>query len=59
MEVWNGKYFVEIRKKLLNGNSACSNFCIRANQASLNKFNSHFITRGKSQEEIDKFMENA
>ncbi|MEA5001844.1 MAG: radical SAM protein [Endomicrobiaceae bacterium] len=59
MDVWNGKYFVEIRKKLLNGNSACSNFCIRANQASLNKFNSHFITRGKSKEEIDKFMENA
>lgn len=58
MDLWNGKYFVEIRKKLLKGNSACSNFCIRANQASINKFNAHFITRGKSQEEIDKFMEN-
>jgi len=58
MDVWNGGYFVDIRKKLLNGNSACSNFCIRANQASLNRFNSHFITRGKSKEEIDRFMEN-
>ena len=58
MELWNGKYFVEIRKRLLKGNSACSNFCIRANQASINDFKSHFITRGKSKEEIDKFMEN-
>ena len=58
MELWNGKYFVEIRKKLLKGNSACSNFCIRANQASINDFKSHFITRGKSKEEIDKFMKN-
>lgn len=58
MDLWNGKYFVEIRKKLLKGNSACSNFCIRANQASINNFNAHFITRGKSKEEIDKFMEN-
>ncbi len=58
MELWNGEYFVEIRKKLLKGNSACSNFCIRANQASINDFKSHFITRGKSKEEIDKFMEN-
>jgi tetratricopeptide (TPR) repeat protein len=58
MDLWNGKYFVEIRKKLLKGNSACSNFCIRANQASINDFKSHFITRGKSKEEIDKFMEN-
>ncbi len=57
MELWNGKYFVEIRKKLLKGNSACSNFCIRANQASINDFKSHFITRGKTKEEIDKFME--
>lgn len=58
MELWNGKYFVEIRKKLLKGNSACSNFCIRANQASINDFKAHFITRGKSKEEIDKFMED-
>ena len=58
MDLWNGKYFVEIRKKLLKGNSACSNFCIRANQASINDFKSHFITRGKSKEEIDKFMED-
>jgi tetratricopeptide (TPR) repeat protein len=58
MDLWNGKYFVEIRKRLLKGNSACSNFCIRANQASINDFKSHFITRGKSKEEIDKFMED-
>lgn len=58
MDLWNGKYFVEVRKKLLKGNSACSNFCIRANQASINDFRSHFITRGKNKEEIDKFMEN-
>ncbi len=57
MELWNGPYFVEVRKRLLKGNSACSNFCIRANQASINKFNSHFITRGKNKEELDKFME--
>ena len=57
MDLWNSPYFVEIRKRLLKGNSACSNFCIRANQASINKYNSHFITRGKTQEEIDKFME--
>ena len=57
MDLWNGKYFVEIRKRLLKGTSAFSNFCIRANQASINKFNSHFITRGKSKEEIEKFMQ--
>jgi len=58
MDVWNGKYFVDIRTKLLQGNKACSNFCIRANQASLNNFTSHFIARGKSKEELEKFMEN-
>ena len=57
MDLWNSLYFVKIRKRLLEGNSACSNFCIRANQASINKYNSHFITRGKNKEEIDKFME--
>ena len=56
MDLWN-PYFDEIRKRLFKGNSVCSNFCIRANQASINKYNSHFITRGKTQEEIDKFIE--
>lgn len=57
MDLWNSNYFIEIRKRLLKGNSSCSNFCIRANQASINDFKAHFITRGKSKEEIDKFME--
>jgi MoaA/NifB/PqqE/SkfB family radical SAM enzyme len=57
MEVWNGKYFLDIRKMLLAGDRPCSKYCFRANSACVNDFRSHIITRGKTEEEIQKFLE--
>jgi MoaA/NifB/PqqE/SkfB family radical SAM enzyme len=56
-DVWNGEYYSRLRSMLKNGNQACSAACFRANHTVVNDFRSHFITRGKSPEEIEKFME--
>jgi MoaA/NifB/PqqE/SkfB family radical SAM enzyme len=55
--LWNSPYFIKVRERLLQGTSACSNFCLRANAASINNYKSHFIWRGKSDEEVARFME--
>ncbi len=57
MSVWNGNYFTNIRKMLLAGDRPCSKYCFRANPACVNEFRSHMITRGKTEEEILKFIE--
>lgn len=56
MEVWNGRYYTNLRSELINGQNACSNYCIRANPSSVNKFRPHLITRGKTEEEIEEFL---
>lgn len=56
-EVWNGNYYTTLRKKLIGCDTACSRTCFRANPASVNDFMSHFITRGKTKEDIAQFME--
>lgn len=56
MEVWNGNYLTNIRKKLSSGDRPCSKYCFRANPSCVNDFRSHIITRGKSEEEIEKFI---
>lgn len=57
MEVWNGEYYRKIRQRLVNDTHACSQYCFRAHPGAVNDFRSHFITRGKSAEDIEKFME--
>jgi MoaA/NifB/PqqE/SkfB family radical SAM enzyme len=59
MDVWNGPYYRRIREFLASGTHACSQYCFRAHPAAVNDFRSHIITRGKSQADIDKFMEGA
>ena len=57
MDVWNGKYFTDIRTRLLAGNLSCSRYCFRANPSCVNDLRSHIITRGKTEDEIKKFLE--
>ncbi|MEM2174867.1 MAG: radical SAM protein [Candidatus Micrarchaeia archaeon] len=57
MDVWNGKYFIELRKSLINKTNSCFELCFRANPSSVDKFLSHLITRGKSKQDIEKFLE--
>jgi hypothetical protein len=57
MDAWNGDYYTRIRTRLASeGNSACSALCFRANNAVVNDFRSHFITRGKSEEDLVQFL---
>jgi len=55
-EVWNGEYYSRLRSLLKTGNHACSSACFRANPSVVNDFRSHFITRGKTPEEIAEFL---
>lgn len=57
MDVWNGSYYTSIRRVLLDRKNACSEFCFRANPAAVNDFRSHIITRGKSPEEVRRYVE--
>jgi len=57
IEVWNGEYYTSIRKILAEQKHACSNYCFRVNPSAVDNFRSHFIVRGKSDNEINKFME--
>lgn len=57
MEMWNGAYYRRIRERLSAGDLACSTFCSRANPGAVNDFRAHFITRGRSAADIERFME--
>lgn len=57
MQMWNGTYYTRIRERLAAGNLACSTFCSRANPGAVNDFRAHFITRGRSAADIERFME--
>ncbi len=54
-EVWNGQYYQELRKSLIDGSSTCFKYCFRANPACVNDFRSHVIRRGRQEEQIDIF----
>lgn len=56
-EVWNGKYYTELRKSLIKENNSCFQNCFRANPSAVNNFRSHIIVRGKSESEIERFLE--
>lgn len=56
-EIWNGKYYTELRKNLKNKTNSCFQYCFRANPSAVNNFRSHIIVRGKSKEEIEQFLE--
>ncbi len=56
MDVWNGKYYTNLRKNLINGKNACSKYCIRTNPLSVNDFRSRIIARGKTKKEIKEFL---
>ncbi|MBU4419366.1 MAG: class I SAM-dependent methyltransferase, partial [Candidatus Omnitrophica bacterium] len=47
IEVWNGPYYQNLRKNLIENNQSCFKHCFRANPASVNDFRSHVIHRGK------------
>ncbi|MBN2407445.1 MAG: radical SAM protein [Elusimicrobia bacterium] len=57
MEVWNGRYYIDLRRNLIEGKYDCASFCWRANPNTVNDFRSHVITRGKSEEEIRELLE--
>ena len=56
IDVWNGSYYTNLRQNLINGENACSKYCIRANPSAVNNFRSHIITRGKRKEEIEELL---
>lgn len=53
MDVWNGPYYQNLRKSLIEGNCSCFKHCFRANPASVNDFCSHVIHRGRKGAEIN------
>ncbi|MFC2061734.1 radical SAM/SPASM domain-containing protein [Elusimicrobiota bacterium] len=56
MDVWNGKYYTNLRKQLAEKKNDCARYCFRANPAAVNDFRSHFITRGRTKKEIAEFL---
>lgn len=56
MDVWNGPYYTELRKKLVEKKFDCASFCWRANPNTVNDFKSHVITRGKTDKELKEFF---
>lgn len=56
MEVWNGKYYTELRKNLVENRYDCASFCFRANPNTVNKFKSHVISRGKTKQQLAEFL---
>ena len=44
-EVWNGPYYQNLRRSLIEGNCSCFSHCLRANPAAVNDFRSHVIHR--------------
>ena len=55
-DVWNGKYYTDLRRKLKESEFDCAKFCFRANPNTVNELKSHVITRGKSPEELKEFL---
>lgn len=56
MDVWNGKYYTNLRRNLVSKKNDCARYCLRANPQAVNDFRTHLITRGKSEEEIKEFL---
>lgn len=56
MDVWNGEYYTNLRKNLLEKKFDCASFCWRANPNVAKELRAHIITRGRSQEEIEEFL---
>ena len=54
-DVWNGSYYQNLRKNLIEGNCSCFKHCFRANPAAVNDFRSHVIHRGRKESEINIF----
>ena len=52
-EVWNGPYYKNLRRSLIEGSSSCFKHCFRANPASVNDFRSHVIYRGRKESELN------
>jgi MoaA/NifB/PqqE/SkfB family radical SAM enzyme len=57
MEVWNGEYYTNLRKKLIERRYDCAGFCFRKNPNNVNNFRSHVITRGKTEQEMEKLLQ--
>jgi len=55
-DVWNGKYYTNLRKSLVEKRNDCAKYCFRANPSSVNNYLSHLITRGKSEQDIKEFL---
>lgn len=53
MGVWNGPYYHDLRKNMIEANKSCFRHCFRANPASVNDFRSHVIRRGRQGSKID------
>lgn len=54
IEVWNGTYYQNLRKSLLEGTCTCFKHCLRANPSSVNDFSSHVIHRnGRKESDIN------
>jgi len=47
MDVWDGEYYQNLRKALIDGRASCFKHCFRANPLSVNDFRSHVIHRGE------------
>jgi radical SAM superfamily enzyme YgiQ (UPF0313 family)/molybdenum cofactor biosynthesis enzyme MoaA len=55
MEIWNGRYYQNLRRSLLEQCNSCFNHCFRANPSSINDFESHVIRRGEK-ERLEKIL---
>jgi MoaA/NifB/PqqE/SkfB family radical SAM enzyme len=50
MEIWNGQYYQNLRKALIERKNGCFKHCLRANPSSVNDLRSHVIARGRENE---------
>lgn len=48
VDIWNSRYFQELRNSLVQKRAHCFKHCFRANPVSVNDFSSHVIHRGKN-----------
>jgi hypothetical protein len=56
-DVWNGPYYQNLRKSLIDKTASCFKYCLRANPQSVNDFKSHVIRRG-NRDNITQFWED-
>lgn len=52
-DVWNSRYYHQLRQSLVNRSNSCFKYCLRANPQAVNDFCSHVIRRGRRDSEID------